>query len=1005
MTAGIARRAIILRFLMAAALLALPGLGYAQEATLTGTITDSTGGVLPGVTVTAVHEASGINFETVTDEQGVFRMPARIGSYRLTATLAGFGDAMRAGVPVSVGQTVTVNLQLAPSGLQESVTVTGEAPLIDVTTSSLGSNISQAQMEELPLNGRNWQDLAMLAVGNKVNEVGTNEIAAEGSGTYQVNVDGQQTTYEGGGLGNVQARYSRDAIAEFEYISNRFDASQGRSQGVQINAVTKSGTNNYAGSFGAYFRDDSLNAADKIVNRVLPYSNQQVSATHGGPIIRDRFHYFANYEFERQSYSTVFTTPFPEFNMQFTAPRKEHKAGLRLDYQFTPSFRASWRGALWQNDQAIDQGFEGSSEEHPSFLVHTFRDSDQMLLSLTNVIGNRAVNETKIGYIGLRNLEESHVPWANHPSALTDGIVNGSPILNFQGFRFGPPGSVPQEIQQGNWSLRNDFSMSYNAGGRHDLKVGADYIKNSFWLLICRDCTGIYDMDLGPIPNQAAFASNFPVWNDPETWNLDAFLPITRRYTQGIGDFTFAVDRHQFAGWIQDDWQMTDKLTVNLGLRYDVTLNGFGEDFEFDPWVQAGRPNDTNNIGPRFGAAYQLNDATVLRGGFGKYYGWVTDQSAHGTKSWVNIVGVELLPDGRPDFNSNPFNGPQPSYDELVRRTCWDQKVNQGGTRPGCIRRTVGNNLASPTSQFPYSWQGSFGFQRQLGPEMALEADYVYYKSHYNIAGGNINIAYDAATGLPYPTRQVNRLPFPEWGTVSMRRNSEGEDLKSHSIQAGLTKRFSNNWQASATYSLTLESEKLYPVILPEMAAFPQTAGGCTQPVTWNASFTEWNCHTPVNFAAFGVDVYDGSRWHRTGHQKHRAVFNAIYQMPGEVMVSGLYFYGDNGYATPQSGVDIFDVGANSVIAQRTRGDRSIIPLFSFNKRDLHRVDLRVMKRFSLGGDASVEPMFEIFNLFNRANFTDWVLNERNARFGQPDAADGIAYQPRVMQVGFRARF
>jgi len=923
MAAGIVKRLLILCAFMVVALLALPVKGYAQEATIIGTITDSTGGVLPGVTVTAVHEASGITFEAVTDERGAFRMPARIGTYRFTATLAGFAETARAGVIVSVGQTVSVNLQMAPSGLQESVTVTGEAPLINVTTSSLGTAISQAQMEELPINGRNWQDLAMLAVGNKVNEVGTNEIAAEGSGTYQVNVDGQQVTYWGGGLGNVQTRYSRDAIAEFEYISNRFDASQGRSQGVQINAVTRGGTNEYLGTFGSYFRHDSLNAADKIVDRVLPYSNQQISATHGGPILRDRFHYFANYEFERQSWSTVFTTPYPEFNLQFTLPRKEHKAGLRLDYQFSPAFRASLRGALWQNDQQLDQGFEGSATNHPSFLVHTYRDSDQILLTLSRVLGSRAVNEFKTGYVGLRNLEESRVPWPTHPSALSDGIVNGSPIMTFQGFRFGPPGSVPQEIQQGNLSARNDFQISLNKAGRHDVKIGADYIKNSWWLMICRDCTGIYDMQGGPIP--ANFVQQFPVWDNPETWNLNAFLPITRRYTQGIGDFTFSVDRQVFAGWLQDDWQISSNLTLNLGLRYDVALNAFGEDFTFEPWVTGGRPNDTNNVGPRVGFAYKLDDRTVLRGGFGKYFAEVTDMSAHGTVSWVNIIGVELLPDGRPDFNSNPFNGPQPTYDQLVPRTCWDQKVNQSGARPGCIRRTVGNNLASPTSQYPYSWQGSMGFQRQLGETMAIEADYVYYKTRYNIGGANINQSWNVETGLPFPFSNVSRLPFPEWGSVSMRRNSPGEDGKSHSVQGGFTRRFSNRWQASATYSLTLESAKSYPVLVPEIAAFPQTKGGCQHVITWNASFTEWNCSTPVDFAKFGVDVYQGQEWYRTGHQKHRAVFNAIYELPAGVQVSGLYFYGDNGFNTTQSGVDVYRVGSG-VIANRTRSDFSIIP-------------------------------------------------------------------------------
>jgi hypothetical protein len=338
-----------------------------------------------------------------------------------------------------------------------------------------------------------------------------------------------------------------------------------------------------------------------------------------------------------------------------------------------------------------------------------------------------------------------------------------------------------------------------------------------------------------------------------------------------------------------------------------------------------------------------------------------------------------------------------------VPRTCWDQRVNQGGARAGCIRRTVGNNLSSPQSQFPYSYQASIGFQRQLGTDMAWEADYVYYKSYRNTVAGNINIAWDPATGLPFPTNRVNRLPFPEWGTVNMRRTSSGEDERTHTLQMGFQKRFGNRWQASATYSLTFDYQKDYPVLLPEIAAFPQTAGGCKYPVTWNATFTEWNCSTPVNFAAFGVDVYNNSEWYRTNDQMHRAVFNAIYELPYDVMLSGLYFYGDNGWSTTTSGVDVFGVGG--VIANRTRADGSIIPQRNFDKKNLHRVDLRVTKRVGFGGRFSVEPMLEVFNLFNRANFTDWVLNEQNTRFGQPESPTQIAYQPRIVQLGFRARF
>jgi hypothetical protein len=151
-------------------MLALPAIAFAQEAVLTGTITDSTGAVLPGVTVTAVNQATGNNYEAVTDGAGVYRVPVRVGVYKVTANLAGFGDVMRTGVELLVGQTVTLNLLMAPSTLQETVTVTGEAPLIETQSSELGGNIDPRQVQDLPTAGRNWMSLALLAPGNRTND-------------------------------------------------------------------------------------------------------------------------------------------------------------------------------------------------------------------------------------------------------------------------------------------------------------------------------------------------------------------------------------------------------------------------------------------------------------------------------------------------------------------------------------------------------------------------------------------------------------------------------------------------------------------------------------------------------------------------------------------------------------------------------------------------------------------------------------------------------------------
>src|SRR5258706_922886 len=151
------------------ALLAFPASALAQEAVLAGTVTDTTGGVLPGVVVRATNQDTGNSFEAVTDGAGVFRIAARIGVYRVTAELSGFSTVIKTGVQLLVVQTVTVPVQMAPATLSESVTVTGDAPLIDTSNSSLGANIDPKQMQELPLNGRNWMDLALLAPGSRQN--------------------------------------------------------------------------------------------------------------------------------------------------------------------------------------------------------------------------------------------------------------------------------------------------------------------------------------------------------------------------------------------------------------------------------------------------------------------------------------------------------------------------------------------------------------------------------------------------------------------------------------------------------------------------------------------------------------------------------------------------------------------------------------------------------------------------------------------------------------------
>ena len=210
--------------IFAAFVLMIPVSALAQEAVISGTVADATGGVLPGVVIRAVNQASGNSFEAVTDGAGAFRIPLRVGVYEITADLAGFTTVTRRGLEFLVGQQVTLNLQMSPSTIQESVTVTGEAPLIETTSSSMSANLDPRQMRELPVNGRNWQDLIAVVPGARYNSQQRGDSIAAGTGTMQLNLDGQQVTQTisaGDRYGFGQPRFGQDAIAEVEFVSNR----------------------------------------------------------------------------------------------------------------------------------------------------------------------------------------------------------------------------------------------------------------------------------------------------------------------------------------------------------------------------------------------------------------------------------------------------------------------------------------------------------------------------------------------------------------------------------------------------------------------------------------------------------------------------------------------------------------------------------------------------------------------------------------------------------------
>jgi hypothetical protein len=951
------------RLVFALAALFLPLAAAAQEATLNGTVTDSTGSVLPGVTVQALHEASGNTFMAVTDGRGAYQIPVRVGIYKITVQLQGFTTVTQNAVEVLVGQTATVNVQMSPSTLAETITVTGESPLVETTSSKVSGNIDPRQITELPSQGRNWMSLALLAPGNRTNAQGATPVQDRGDvREFQLNVDGLQVT-SNLGTGN-QARYSNDSIAEFEFISNRFDATQGRSSGVQVNAITKSGTNNLSGTLVGNFRDSSWNSQDPVLHRVLPYSNQQISATAGGPIVRNKLHYFGNYEYEHQPLTSIWQTPYPAFNVELEGTRSVKLGGVRGDYELSSNTRLMGK----VNHTILHEPFGPGTANHPSGTNANEEKSTDVIGQFTQVLSNRALNEFRAGYAAYGIEQVSLTSWSRHWQS-ANGINTDGPNITFRGFQTGRNNNLPRFRDQSVYTFRDNFSMFFDAAGRHDVKAGGEYLHLLDNTRNCNRCGGVITANLGPVPAnvEQILADAF----NADTWALNALSSITSNYQVGVSDeSTFLTPLHmwKYGAWVQDDWRIGGRLTVNLGVRYDLIWNAFAQSVEFPPFEMPDRPQDANNVQPRVGFAYQLSDRTVIRGGSGLYYNDILNTNVLWPQSPLTIAVIRVNNDGRPDFASNPFNGPLPTYQEALLRFC---NVN---LRPGCLLRDLQEQAPIPDySHVTHSWQTSIGVQHQFGTRTAIDVNYVNIRSRDEKSiQDNVNITFDPATGNPWPYSDVAHRAFPTYGVVGMIPHTGQSDY--HGLQTSVTKRMSDHWQGTLTYTL---------------------AGIWDQDPQPISGFTE------VPFPV--AKDLGGERSLAEGDQRHRLVFNGIWEVGRGFQVSGIYFYGSGQRSQVVCGCDARGLQIASV--DRMRLDGTIIPRQSFVGEPIHRVEMRVQQRVPIGNRASIAGFAEVFNVFNHDNFGAYNLTESSQTFGQPIASSNLSYAARTVQLGFRLQF
>jgi hypothetical protein len=957
------------------ALLVPAGIAAQQNATLQGSVVDEQRGAIPGLTVTATDISTGRQALAITGLDGRYRFDnLAAGDYKLKVELSGFATVETAGIELLVGRNVTVPpITMTLATLAEMVTVTGQTQLVDVTSSQVAGNIDRRQMAELPLQGRNWQELSLMVKGVTANNVGNTPGAADGQ--FQLNLDGQQITQRVAGSGFGQPKVSREAIAEFQIVTNMFDITQGRSTGMQVQAISRSGTNDLRASTYGFFRSDRFNAPDPVANKVLPFENQQVGGTLGGPLVRDKAHFFGSYEYERQP-QDVFLAPtrLPNQTFQFATKDVNKNYLGRVDYQLSSTNSFTFRGQRW----AFDNPFQISSgTAHPSTAEQLRLRSNNIVGTWTHVVSSTLMMQVHGGYNGFAWFNDA-IPSNDVPFYNTPFMV---PQISLPGLTLGGQANYPNYTWQDTYSGRLDVNWHK---GKHDAKVGVEFLRvkdTKSWSLNRR---GTYVFSTRP--SDAELERRFPAdaWNDPSRWDISGLEPYLQRFDINFHpDYGINIPRPTLAMWFGDNWRATNDLTINLGVRYDADWgatnppgvtetvilidNGIESgDFGFKTGIR-----DLNNIAPRGGFAYNVggDGDLVIRGGAGLYFNTPVSNVTYSHQYFNQAISATLLPNG-PGFMENPTRG-----------ITAEQFLSGQVPLPTQAPRVIASDYV-----MPWSYQSSIGFQKQLGQVMGFDADLTYVGERDQVRGRDPNLFYDPVTGYNKNPTTFGR-PNPAYGQVQwMESTGKTEAML---LATSFTRRYRNNFQAGVTYTRTLKRND--------------------------------------NTTGFGIQANNqfdlDDDWSRsTNFQRDTFRANGIINLPWQVTIGASYFYGSGDYRNAtlsgrpynKPGTNRLNLGAPIVIPEAVRGrwegpdvieTGSVWPRNALRGLPLHKVDMRLSKSMGNVNELRITLLAEVFNLFNRKNFGSYNTQLDSASFGQPVASSGNAYVPRSGQLGFRVEF
>ncbi|HEV2983289.1 MAG TPA: carboxypeptidase regulatory-like domain-containing protein [Vicinamibacterales bacterium] len=933
----------------------------AQNAQITGVVKDSSGAIIPGATVTARNVDTGLTRVAVTDGSGEYRLPSLPpGRYSVATELSGFSTETRPDIILIIDQTAILVFALKPAAIAETVTVTGDSPIVDVTRSDVSTSVSTQQIQDLPVASRRWIDLAMLTPGTSQDNIrgqfyrGNVNVGAGGR-EYSNGfvVDGVNNTWAE--MGEPRQNFAMDAIQEFKVSTSSYKAEYGLATGGLVAVVTKSGTNQLHGSGLLFLRDASITAKEFFQTTKPDYRRYQYGGTIGGPIVKDKTHFFFAYEGtkEKQFLTVNAKGLWPQYEGTFLSDQTRWTYNAKLDHQLTQGQSLFFRyGAEDEYRPIITAG--GTTAVSNSFDFAVPRKS--AVLGHTWVISPRALNDARFQYAYAKYEVAppySHGDWA--PADFTARLPLCTPIFNYPSITVGGCGNA-QMGPESRWEVKDEFSyLMHRWGGAHQWKTGFDFSSIPFEGDNMGSPLGSWTFPKDTIYNV----------NDPSTYPT--------QYTNSLPTYA-NIPTKTFAGFVQDDWQAASGLTFNLGLRYDLQKGSFNEDlpgllssiqaklgrdgsFPLDVSVvkqpKAGR-GDYNNFGPRVGIAWdpQNNGVMNIHAAYGLFYDNMRTLQNFGELTWPQAKQIVINRPAYPD----PLGGK--SRDSFISTAAPNITVESNDTVN------------------PYAQQFNAGVSRTVTRDIAVTAD-VSITNRYS----------DRDTVDPNLPDPVSRTKlYPQFGRVSVWTSTANNTYRALLLK--VEKRMANRYQFLASYTLSKAMDTNATNLLADRYGFFQIE------------------------RAGAAD------------RRHRLVTSGIVQMPMDLMMSviadfrsSLHFnptasFGDlnnDGYtgdlpAGVMPGSGCRDLNLDAVNAART--SRGLTPVTTVDCPRFANIDLRLSKSFRVASYRA-EFIAQLFNIFNRANFNvpNGNISAGNDTAGRPLFGQSTSLLPNINAPSRQAEF